>query len=68
MHSKAKTPDVTTSDFELPKGNVIASEGHQINPELVTASRFYSTLHSEVQWVLTYKKHEHHRKYFFSDS
>ena len=48
VHSKAKTPDVTISNFELPEENIASIEENQMKPDLAEALKFQISLLSEV--------------------
>ena len=52
VHPRAKTPDVTISNFELPEEFLATSEENSISPEITAALKSHPSLLSEVQNVL----------------
>ena len=52
VHSRAKTPDIAISNFELPEEFVATSEEKSISPETAAALKSHPKLLSEVQIVL----------------
>ena len=52
VHSRAKTLDVTVSNFELPEEFVATRKENSISPEIAAALKSHPNLLSEVQNVL----------------
>ena len=56
MHSRAKTPDVTISNFELSEEILATSKENSTSPEIAAALKSHPNLKSEVQNLLKFQE------------